>query len=269
MSNDFLIGGTAAIVSRTITAPIELARLQIQNNYLKHNSISYVIRNEGFRHLWKGNWTNCIRVFPQYATNFMLYEKFQSNIKKYVKNENSVHLLSGGISGVISIMSIYPLETARTHLSLQTNNLKYTGLFNVLHKLSLRELYAGAKLTCFGYGPWNAINFASYNYYKTNFIQYENNSPSIFKLLCGGFAGITAITITYPTDLIRRRLQMQSFSPEVPRYSGILDCVNKIYNKEGIKGLYLGLSINYIKTFPTLAIQFYALDTLKDIFDEY
>ena len=65
MSNDFLIGGTAAIVSRTMTAPIELARLQIQNNYLKHNSISYVIRKEGFRHLWKGNWTNCIRVFKK------------------------------------------------------------------------------------------------------------------------------------------------------------------------------------------------------------
>jgi len=269
MSKDFLIGGTAAIVSRTMTAPIELARLQIQNNYLKHNSISHVLQNEGVRHLWKGNWTNCIRIFPQYAMNFMLYEKFQKKIKPFFHNDNYVHLLSGGTSGIISIMSIYPLETARSHLALQTNYSKYSGLTDVFRKLSLRELYAGSKLTCFGYGPWNAINFASYNYYKTTFKYYEINSPAIFKLLCGGMAGITSISMTYPTDLIRRRLQMQSFSLEVPRYDGILDCIQKIFEKEGFVGFYRGLSISYIKTFPTLAIQFYTLDTLKDYFVKY
>ena len=35
MSKDFFIGGAAGIVSRTVTAPLELLRLQIQNNYLK------------------------------------------------------------------------------------------------------------------------------------------------------------------------------------------------------------------------------------------
>jgi solute carrier family 25 (mitochondrial phosphate transporter), member 23/24/25/41 len=269
MSKDFLIGGTAAIVSRTATAPLELARLQIQNNYLKHNSISHVLQNEGVRHLWKGNWTNCIRIFPQYAMNFMLYEKFQKKIKPFFHDDNYVHLLSGGASGIISIMSIYPLETARSHLALQINHSKYSGLTDVFKQLSLRELYAGSKLTCFGYGPWNAINFASYNYYKTNFKSYEENTPHLFKLLCGGMAGMTAISITYPTDLIRRRLQMQSFSPEVPRYDGILDCIQKIFGKEGFVGFYRGLSISYIKTFPTLAIQFYTLDTLKDFFMKY
>ena len=77
MSKDFLIGGTAAIISRTATAPLELIRLQKQNHFLKNNNISNVIRNEGLRHLWKGNYTNCIRIFPQYATNFMLYERFK------------------------------------------------------------------------------------------------------------------------------------------------------------------------------------------------
>ena len=119
MSSDFLIGGIAAIVSRTATAPIELVRLQVQNNYLKQNSISYVLKNEGVRHLWKGNYTNCIRVFPQYAINFMLYKNFQDNLKPYIKNDTILHLTSGGASGVISIMSIYPLETARSHLALQ------------------------------------------------------------------------------------------------------------------------------------------------------
>lgn len=269
MSKDFLIGGAAGIVSRTATAPLELLRLQIQNNYLKHNSLSGVIQKEGLRHLWKGNLTNCLRVFPQYAINFMLYEKFKINFKPFISNDNYLHLLSGGCSGVLAIMSIYPLETARSHLALQINHTKYSGLINVFQQLSMRELYAGSKLTCFGYGPWNAINFASYNYYTNIFHSYKEKSPHIYPLLCGGISGSTAISITYPTDLIRRRLQMQSFSPEVPRYSGIFDCAQKIFKKEGIFGFYRGLSISYIKTFPTLAIQFYTLETLKEKFSKY
>ena len=269
MSKDFLIGGISAIVSRTATAPMELARLQKQNHFLKNNNITNVIRNEGFRHLWKGNYTNCIRVFPQYAVNFMLYEKFKNNTKKFINNETMTHLFSGGSSGVISIMTIYPLETARSHLALQKNNSKYNSLIDVFRKLTPRELYAGAGLSCLGYGPWNAINFASYNFYKQTFKSYETDNPSLYKLICGGCAGITAITVTYPTDLVRRRLQLQSFSLEVPRYSGIIDCTKKIFKSEGIHGLYRGLFINYVKTFPTLAIQFYTLDTLKEILTKY
>ena len=269
MSKDFFIGGAAGIVSRTATAPLELLRLQIQNNYLKHNSLSYVIRNEGIRYLWKGNFTNCIRVFPQYATNFTLYKKFQTLFNPYIQNNNYLHLLSGGCSGVLSIMSIYPLETARSHLALQTNHSNYSGLADVFRKLSLRELYAGARLTCFGYGPWSAINFASYNYYTNIFHLYKEKSQHLFPLLCGGMAGCTAISVTYPTDLIRRRLQMQSFSSEVPRYNGVFHCIQKILQTDGVFGFYRGLSVSYIKSFPTIAIQFYSLEYLKEIFDKY
>lgn len=264
--NDFFIGGFSAIVARTATAPLELTKLQMQNNYL-NNNVFNVIRNEGVRHLWKGNFTNCIRTFPQYAINFAVYEKAKNVYKHVIFNNSSLHLLSGLTSGAISMVAIYPLETARTHLGLQTNNSNYNGLLDVFKKLSMRELYAGLRMSIFGFAPWNAINFASYNFYKETFIQYKENK-NVYKLLCGGFAGITAISVTYPTDLIRKRLQMQSFSLDVPRYSGIFDCVEKIVKQEGIIGLYRGLSISYVKSFPTLAIQFWAYDTLKELVEK-
>ena len=57
---------------------------------------------------------------------------------------------------------------------------------------------------------------------------------------------------------------MQSFSPELPRYTGILDCINKIVKQEGAIGLYRGLHVSYIKCFPTLAIQFWTYETIHD-----
>ena len=257
---NLLIGGLAGITARTATSPLELLKLQKQNNYLKNNSIKHVIRNEGIRYLWKGNFTNCVRVFPQYSINFALFEQNKVILNR-IPNKDLLNFTSGALSGVISMCAIYPLETARTHLSLQTNKAKYSGLGDVLIKLKSHELYAGLRMSIFGFGPWNAINFMSYYKYKEIFKEYEENQH-IYKLLCGGFAGATAISVTYPTDLIRKRLQMQSFSTEVPRYSGIVDCIKKIVKKEGIIGLYRGLPISYIKCFPTLAIQFWTYDTI-------
>lgn len=264
---NFVIGGLSAIVSRTATAPLELYKLQLQNNYLKNNSLYHVVRNEGVRFLWKGNMTNCIRVFPQYALNFMVYENAKQTYKKYVYVDSSVHILAGLTSGVVSMSAIYPLETARTHLSLQINKNKYSGLINVFKTLAPRELFAGLRMSLFGFAPWNAINFASYNEYKKIFQDYSEHK-NLYRLLCGGCAGVTAISVTYPTDLIRKRLQMQSFSPDVPRYSGIFDCAEKIIRLEGFLGLYRGLFVSYLKSFPTLAIQFWTYDTIKELLDE-
>ena len=261
--NDFLTGGLAGIVSRTATAPIELFKLQRQNNYLKGNTIRQVIKNEGIRNLWKGNMTNCIRVFPQYASNFAIFENSKNYYNKYFENKDFVNFLAGGSGGVISMCAIYPLETARTHLSLQQNKSNYKNLFDVFKKLKFRQLYGGLKMSMMGFGPWNAINFMSYHKYKEIFKDYKDNKNT-YKLLCGGFSGVTALTISYPSDLIRKRLQMQSFSNEVPKYNGILDCVRKICKTDGFLGLYRGLYIGYIKCFPTLAIQFWAYDTLKE-----
>ena len=62
---------------------------------------------------------------------------------------------------------------------------------------------------------------------------------------------MTAISITYPTDLIRRRLQLQHFGSEnVPKYNGIIHCAIKILRSEGLVGLYRGLPAAYIKNIP-------------------
>ena len=88
-------------------------------------------------------------------------------------------------------------------------------------------------------------------------------NSDIIKVVGGGTAGITAVSITYPTDLIRRRLQLQNFDKSVPKYSGILDCINKIVKSEGPRGLYRGLTATYIKLFPTIGIQFLAMERLN------
>lgn len=266
---DLIIGGVSGVVSRTATAPMELAKIQRQNSYMPYTSLTDVIKQEGIAGLWKGNFSNCIRIFPQMAINFACFQMFknafmQNSAQKYIQNVELINFISGGLSGMIAMTAIYPLENARSRLSLQTNKDHYKGLIDVLRRTGIRQLYNGLHMSLIGFTPYNALNFMFYNKYKKslNDIGYEGQ---IINLICGGLSGITAVSFTYPTDLIRRRLQLQGFDEKVPKYSGIVDCIRKIYKYEGIRGLYGGLGQCYLKIFPAIAIQFWTMETLKNI----
>ena len=153
----------------------------------------------------------------------------------------------------------YPLEVSRTFLSLQTNKNKYKGIVDIFKKNTIPQLYRGVHASLIGYGLLTGLQYTSYGYIN-NLIKDTRFDT---KLMSGGICGCFAVTIMYPSDLIRRRLQIQTFDKSVPQYSGIIDCIRKIVKSEGIPGLYRGLTVNYLKTFPTFAIQFYVLDEMK------
>ena len=245
---NLVIGGIASTISRTLTSPLEVYKMQQQNSYLHTANLSNVWKNEGFRGFWKGNFTNCIRLFPQYGINYMIY--------KYCQPLTPNNFTAAAIAGSLSIAAIYPLETIRTRLALQMNHSHYKGMIDALQKINVMDYYRGLRMTLIGYTPFNALHFTFYEYYKKQLdVQYQ--------FLPGAIAGISALTFTYPSDLIRRRLQLQNFSHEVPRYNGIIDCAIKIIRLDGWVGLYRGLLPSYLKILPTSAIHFAVLDYLS------
>lgn len=262
--NDFVIGGIGGIVSRSITAPLELYKIQRQNSFMPNSTINAVIEKEGIRYLWKGNGVNCLRIFPQNAINYCIYSFCDGTLFSNIKNDNSRRFISGTISGASSMILTYPLETIRTRLSLQTKTSHYSSIFQLIRKVPMRELFLGLRMSIIGYAPFTAISFASYFKYKEIMEKYIDINPVVCKIIAGAASGGTAITITYPSDLIRRRLQLQNFDKNVPKYHGIIHCITKIVSMEGFCGLYRGLPATYIKILPTIGIQFLVIDYLKN-----
>lgn len=61
---------------------------------------------------------------------------------------------------------------------------------------------------------------------------------AVKKLLCGAFAGGTALLFTHPFDVLRRKLQVAGLSRTGPQYSGALDAMKRIIVEEGFwKGM--------------------------------
>ncbi len=262
---DLAIGGLSGVVSRTLTAPLELNKIQRQNYFIPNSTIRAVIQKEGLRYLWKGNGINCLRIVPQHAISFAICRNVKERTNRMGKIFNN--LMAGTIGGVVAMTSIYPFETVRSRLTLQTNKSHYKGIsdafFQIIKKEGIRGLYKGLVISLYGFGAYSGLNFGFYHYYKEKTQEIEINN-NIKKLLCGGFTGVSSVTLTYPSDLIRRRLQIQGFDSSVPKYDGLFDCVRKVVKHGGISGLYTGLGATYIKLFPTVAIQFWCLDTLKE-----
>jgi len=263
--NDLLTGGISAIISRTATAPLELFKIQRQNSFIPFSTLRAVLKREGVGHLWKGNATNCIRAFPQFAISYAVYERNKVGIFADIKQGSLQNFLCGATGGMTAMAAIYPLETARSRLSLQSKKSHYTSLSDALKQMRVREMYRGLGMSMLGFGPYNAFSFMFYHQLPP-VLERTNLGEANVKLLAGGLAGVGAVSLTYPTDLVRRRLQLQGFDKSVPKYTGIRDCVQKILKLEGFRGLYRGLPATYIKLFPTTAIQFWVIEKCNHLF---
>ena len=88
-AENFALSGAAAVISKTVAAPIERVKLMIQNQdeMLKTGALKEpykgpidcfrrVISEEGVMPLWRGNAANCLRYFPTQALNFMFKERY-------------------------------------------------------------------------------------------------------------------------------------------------------------------------------------------------
>lgn len=83
--------------------------------------------------------------------------------------------------------------------------------------------------------------------------QYFEHTPgeklnSVQRLLCGGLAGITSVTFTYPLDIVRTRLSIQSASFKElgnkagKKLPGMFELMATMYRTEGgWKALYSGI----------------------------
>lgn len=282
--SDLLIGGIAGLTSRTLTAPLELHKLHKQNPFMPHSTWREVIRLEGLGGLWKGNLINSARIFPQMSINYYIYHKSRQHIwlpafrDQYPRVHTSIHekdpvihLLSGATAGITSTMIIYPLETIRSRLSLQINHSHYSGVIDSVRKISIHDMYKGLGVSICGFVPFNALIFAFYHKFKNTCERIDPKRtamyPGVVQLMAGGVAGVASITITYPTDIIRKRMQLQNFDSNVPVYNSARDCLHKMYLYEGgVRGVYCGLVASYVKLFPALAIQFYTMESLRAYF---
>jgi hypothetical protein len=173
-------------------------------------------------------------------------------------------LFSGAFAGVCAYSLVYPVDTIKTLLA--TNKLSpsigiFSNIQNLYLNFGIKRLYRGLPATCFGIFPYAGLKFFFFNYYKELLSSgvRDNASNALINLISGALAGCSAVSVTYPTDLIRRRKQFfgQAVGTEkgfqVPGYREIF---MQVFRNEGLRGFYKGLLCTYCKIIPSTAFVF-------------
>ncbi|KAJ9642800.1 hypothetical protein H2204_002448 [Knufia peltigerae] len=79
--------------------------------------------------------------------------------------------------------------------------------------------------------------------------------------LAGGAAGIANSIVSGPVEHIRIRLQMQQGMGKNRLYNGPWDCMTKIYNTAGSKGIFKGQNIAVLREFQAYGCYFLTFET--------
>jgi solute carrier family 25 protein 42 len=133
-----------------------------------------------------------------------------------------------------------------------------------------RALYSGISPTLLGVMPYAGLSFAVFETLKATVrtrwqLKSDRDVPTWARLTAGGIAGLIAQSATYPLDIVRRRMQvfpLVAVGAPPPDWVALM---RRILQTEGlVRGLYKGLSMNWIKSPIAIAVSFTVNDTLKN-----
>jgi solute carrier family 25 (adenine nucleotide translocator) protein 4/5/6/31 len=186
----------------------------------------------------------------------------------------------GGVSAAISKTAVAPIERIKLLLQTQDANAKISGekkykgivdcLVRVPKEEGVKAFWRGNFANVIRYFPTQALNFAFKDTYKKIFCPFNPKTDFwkffVGNLASGGAAGATSLLVVYPLDFVRTRLAADVGKTVADRqFSGMGDCLSKIYKSDGLKGLYQGFGVSVLGIIVYRACYFGGYDTLKRV----
>ncbi|KAL5727098.1 Mitochondrial adenine nucleotide transporter adnt1 [Ranunculus cassubicifolius] len=185
-------------------------------------------------------------------------------------------LVAGGVAGGVSRTAVAPLERLKILLQVQNpHNIKYNGTIQGLKYIwrteGLRGLFKGNGTNCARIVPNSAVKFFSYEQasrgilylYRRQTGDEDASLTPLLRLGAGACAGIIAMSATYPLDMVRGRITVQTESSPY-QYRGMIHALSTVLRQEGPKALYKGWLPSVIGVVPYVGLNFAVYESLKD-----
>ena len=174
---------------------------------------------------------------------------------------------------------------------------EYSSAFDCIRKIvkneGLRAFYKGYIPNSLGVIPYAGTDLAVYevcfnlminsNKKKMNFLfkkkktlkhfymkqnELVENPPVPVLLMCGMTSTICGSLVSYPFALIRTRMQAQEVPMDSSQRDTMTKLMRRIWQNEGVRGLYRGLLPNLIKIVPAVSITYVVYENVKKKLDE-
>jgi solute carrier family 25 phosphate transporter 23/24/25/41 len=181
-------------------------------------------------------------------------------------------------------LCVYPLDTLkfRMQCNVEANGLQGNALIirtakEMYRDGGFRSAYRGLTMGLVGMFPYAAIDLGTFEFVKGQIVNYNSKTlglpkddpaclPGMFSTaVVGACSGTFGASIVYPINLLRTRLQAQGTILHPPTYTGVVDCARKTVSKEGVRGLFKGITPNLLKVVPAVSITYVVYENSKRI----
>uniref|UniRef100_A0AAY4F060 Solute carrier family 25 member 36 n=1 Tax=Denticeps clupeoides TaxID=299321 RepID=A0AAY4F060_9TELE len=159
--------------------------------------------------------------------------------------------------GTVGAILTCPLEVVKTRLQSSSITFYVSEVqLSTVNGASVARMSPPGPLHCL-----KAIYFGAYSTAKEKLnTVFEPDSTQVH-MVSAGLAGFTAITATNPIWLIKTRLQLDARNRGERRMSAF-DCIRRVYQSDGIRGFYRGMSASYAGISETV-IHFVIYESIK------
>jgi len=142
----------------------------------------------------------------------------------------------------------------------------YSALINTLKYEGLIGLYRGIVATSLGAVPASCIYYTTYETSREAYsgMRLLQDCPMLTNFLGGLTAELISCIFWVPVDVIKERCQTQSIAPVSQRYTGPIDAIIKILNREGVRGIYKAYGATVLSFGPQSGIQLSLHEKFKE-----
>lgn len=134
---------------------------------------------------------------------------------------------------------------------------------HLFYHFPILSFYRGFTVSLLGMVPYAGTSFLTWGYLRSRFLPHPtpaNPKPKptpLADLVIGAAAGSLSQTVSYPFEVIRRRMQVGGLTNPDPRaWLSISEVVHRIWSSTGWRGFYVGLGIGYLKVVPMTATSY-------------
>ncbi|KAG8564959.1 hypothetical protein GDO81_012647 [Engystomops pustulosus] len=289
-------GSLSGLVTRAAISPLDVIKIRFQLQIEALNgrgkpgkyrgilqAVGLILREEGISGFWKGHIPAQLLSVCYGAVQFVSFEALTKALHTSTSLDArapAAHFLCGGLAACSATLAAQPLDTLRTRFAAQGEPKVYRTLRHAVVSMYRTEgpltFYRGLCPTLLAVFPYAGLQFSSYNMLQRVWRWLLCSDPerrdNLKSLVCGSGAGVISKTLTYPLDLFKKRLQVGGFEQaraafgEVRTYHGLLDCACRMYQEEGFRGLFKGLSPSLLKAAVSTGLTFFCYEMFCRMF---
>lgn len=187
-----------------------------------------------------------------------------SLMQSEVVREMVRQILSGWVAGLLGLVAVYPLDTAKIRLQTSPPG-TYTGVFDVMLRtygeMGLRGLYRGVLSPAVGFGMIFGTCFCTYSLVCGWLIQKHHDGELRWSdmMIAGFLSGVTSSVPRAAFERVKSVMQVPTL-PGTACYQNSWQCLVAILQKEGLTGLFCGLKSTMAREGPQQLVYFPAFE---------